>query len=132
MAEQEIVAGLTAAFESGDVEKLVSPLTEDVWVTMPPLPLEYQGREPAARFFSTVSFRPGRMIRYVATRANGQPALASYIRDPQTGLYPQWDRCADTVWEPCLSDYGIRQQRSADLWATAHVARIRSTDGEGS
>ena len=32
-------------------------------------------------------FRPGRSTRTVPTRANGQPALASYVRDPQTGLY---------------------------------------------
>jgi RNA polymerase sigma-70 factor (TIGR02960 family) len=86
-AELEIVTGLTAAFESGDVNKLVCLLTEDVWVTMPPMALEYQGRELAGRFFSTVSFRPGRSMRIVPTRANGQPALASYLRDPQTGLY---------------------------------------------
>ena len=86
-AEQEIVTRLTEAFETGDVDKLVSLLTEDVWVTMPPMPLEYQGRELAARFFGTVAFRPGRRTRYVATRANGQPALAAYVRDPTTGLY---------------------------------------------
>jgi RNA polymerase sigma-70 factor (TIGR02960 family) len=86
-AEQEIVARLTEAFESGEVQKLVALLTEDVWVTMPPMPLEYQGRELATRFFGTVIFRPGRIMRIVPTRANGQPALASYVLDPQTGLY---------------------------------------------
>jgi hypothetical protein len=69
------------------VDKLVILLTEDVWVTMPRMPLEYQGRQPARRFFSIVSFRPGRTFRIVATRANRQPALAAYIRDPQTGLF---------------------------------------------
>jgi RNA polymerase sigma-70 factor (TIGR02960 family) len=86
-AEQQIVTRLTEAFETGDVDKLVSLLTEDVWVTMPPMPLEYQGRELAARFFGTVMFRPGRRTRFVATRANGQPALAAYLLDPTTGLY---------------------------------------------
>jgi RNA polymerase sigma-70 factor (ECF subfamily) len=85
--EREIVSRLAAAFESGDVDKLVSLLAEDVRVTMPPLPLEYQGREPVERFFRTTAFRPGRINRIVPTRANGQPALASYIRDPQTGLF---------------------------------------------
>jgi hypothetical protein len=32
----------------------------DVWVRMPPVPLEYQGRELARRFFSTIAFRQGR------------------------------------------------------------------------
>jgi RNA polymerase sigma-70 factor (TIGR02960 family) len=86
-SEQEIVARLTEAFETGNVDQLVSLLTEDVLVTMPPMPLEYQGRELAARFFGTVAFRPGRRTRFVATRANGQPALAAYVRDPTTGLY---------------------------------------------
>ncbi|HXW34055.1 MAG TPA: RNA polymerase subunit sigma-70 [Acidimicrobiales bacterium] len=85
--EQEIVRRLTEAFEVGDVEKLVQLLAEDVRVTMPPMPLEYRGREPAARFFSIVSFRPGRRIRIVEARANGQPAVAAYVRDPQTGLF---------------------------------------------
>ena len=44
---------------------------------MPPLPLEYVGREEARRFYAIVSARPGRR-RLVQTRANGQPALAFY------------------------------------------------------
>jgi RNA polymerase sigma-70 factor (ECF subfamily) len=32
-------------------------------------------------------FRPGHSMRIVPTRANRQPALAPYVRDPQTGLY---------------------------------------------
>jgi RNA polymerase sigma-70 factor (ECF subfamily) len=86
-AEQEIVDALAAAFESRDIEKLVSLLTEDVWVTMPPMALEYQGRDLARQFFQARSFRPGRTIRIVQSRANGQPAAASYVLDPQTGLY---------------------------------------------
>lgn len=52
---------------------------------MPPLPLEYQGRELAARFF-TLAFRPGHRYRLVATRANGQPAFGVYVRDRHTPL----------------------------------------------
>jgi RNA polymerase sigma-70 factor (ECF subfamily) len=33
-----------------------------------------------------VAFRDGRRYRMVATRANGQPAFAVYLRDPQTGV----------------------------------------------
>jgi RNA polymerase sigma-70 factor (ECF subfamily) len=51
---------------------------------MPPLPLEYQGRELAARFLTAVG--QGRSWRLVATRANGQPAFGFYIRDPQAGV----------------------------------------------
>jgi RNA polymerase sigma-70 factor (ECF subfamily) len=86
-AEQEIVARVTAAFEAGNVDELVALLAEDVSVTMPPIPGELKGREDAGRYFGKTLFRPGRSMRIVATRANGQPALASYVRDPQTGLY---------------------------------------------
>ena len=79
--EQQLVARLTQAFEAADVDGIVALLTEDAWLTMPPVPLEYQGRELAARFFS-LAFRPGRRYRLVATRANGQPAFGVYLRDP--------------------------------------------------
>jgi hypothetical protein len=53
---------------------------------MPPLPLEYQGRELAARFLTATAFRPGWTARLIPTRANGQPAFGFYVRDPQTGI----------------------------------------------
>jgi RNA polymerase sigma-70 factor (ECF subfamily) len=86
-AERKIVARVTTAFETGNVDELVALLTEDVSVTMPPVPGECEGREDAGRYFRMTLVRPGRSMRIVPTRANGQPALASYIRDPQTGLY---------------------------------------------
>jgi RNA polymerase sigma-70 factor (ECF subfamily) len=86
-AEREIVARVTAAFESGDADELVALLTHDVSVTMPPVPGECKGPEDAGRYFRQTSFRPGRSTRTVPTRANGQPVLATYVRDPHTGLY---------------------------------------------
>jgi RNA polymerase sigma-70 factor (TIGR02960 family) len=87
VAEQDIVARVTAAFETGNVDELLVLLTEDVSVTMPPIPGELEGREDAGRYFGKTFLRPGSATRVVPTRANGQPALASYVRDPQTGLY---------------------------------------------
>jgi RNA polymerase sigma-70 factor (TIGR02960 family) len=79
-AERELVSRLAAAFEANDVDAIVALLAEDVRLTMPPLPLEYVGRDEAARFYSVVATRPGRR-RIVQTRANRQPALAFYSRD---------------------------------------------------
>jgi RNA polymerase sigma-70 factor, ECF subfamily len=84
--EQRLLRRLVWAFEEGDVDALVALMTDDVWVRMPPAPLEYQGRQLAARFFATVAFRQGRRYRLAPTRANRQPALALYLRDPLTGL----------------------------------------------
>ena len=85
-AERELVARLTEAYDAGDVDSIVALLTEDVRLAMPPVPLEYQGRELAARFLTAVVFRQGRRYRLVATRANGQPAFGAYVRDPRTGI----------------------------------------------
>jgi RNA polymerase sigma-70 factor (TIGR02960 family) len=84
-AEQQLVVRLTRAFEESDVDGIVALLTEDAWLTMPPVPLEYQGRELATRFFTLV-FRPGRRYRLIATRANGQPAFGVYVGDPHTAM----------------------------------------------
>jgi RNA polymerase sigma-70 factor (TIGR02960 family) len=84
--EQELLARLTRAYEIGDVDGIVALLTDDVWVSMPPVPLEYQGRELAARFHTAVTFRQGRTYQLVATRANGQPAYCGYFRDPASGV----------------------------------------------
>ena len=80
--EQSLVQRFTRAYEAGDVDELVALLTEDAWLVMPPVPLQYQGRELAARFWTATAFRPGRSARLVPTRANGQPAFGLYIRDP--------------------------------------------------
>ena len=48
------------------MDGVVALLTDDAWLAMPPLPLEYQGRELAARFLTAVAFRHGRTYRLVA------------------------------------------------------------------
>jgi RNA polymerase sigma-70 factor (TIGR02960 family) len=86
-AERQLVDRLTRAFETADVDGIVALLTEDVWVTMPPLPLEYQGRDLAAQFLRATAFRPGWTVRLLGTRANGQPAFGFYAWDPQAGEF---------------------------------------------
>ena len=85
-AERELVARLTRAYDEGDVHGVVALLTDDVLLAMPPIPLEYQGRGPTARFLAVVAFREGRTYRLVPTRANGQPAFGIYVRDRHTGI----------------------------------------------
>jgi RNA polymerase sigma-70 factor (TIGR02960 family) len=79
--EQALVAKLVDAYQSGDVEVLVALLTEDVTVSMPPIPFEYHGRDAVARFFASVMGQ-GRLYDLVPTRANGQLACGAYIRTP--------------------------------------------------
>jgi RNA polymerase sigma-70 factor (ECF subfamily) len=59
----------------------VALLTEDAWLTMPPEPLEYQGRAAIAEFFRTRPHWKTRVARLVPTRANNQPAFGYYRTD---------------------------------------------------
>jgi RNA polymerase sigma-70 factor (TIGR02960 family) len=83
-AEDAIVASFVSAYESADVNALVALLTDDVFISMPPMPLEYEGRHLAAQFFGAI-FGAGRKFELVRTRANGQPALGAYLVAP-TGI----------------------------------------------
>ncbi|HEX3803066.1 MAG TPA: sigma-70 family RNA polymerase sigma factor [Solirubrobacteraceae bacterium] len=85
--ERELVRQLTLAYEAGDTDALVSLMTDDVWLRMPPVPLEYHGRDRTRRFFEVVVFTPGREFRMLPTRANGQPAMGMYLKDPATGMF---------------------------------------------
>jgi RNA polymerase sigma-70 factor (TIGR02960 family) len=79
--ERAVAARFAEAFEGGDVDAVVAMLTDDAWLRMPPIPLEYQGREASGHFLRTVAFRGTRRYRLVPTRANGQPAFGAYLCD---------------------------------------------------
>jgi RNA polymerase sigma-70 factor (TIGR02960 family) len=83
-SEQAIVAKFVSAWESADLDALVALLTDDVFISMPPMPFEYEGRDVVARFCASL-FRAGRRFDLVPTRANGQPSFGAYLRAP-TGI----------------------------------------------
>jgi RNA polymerase sigma-70 factor (ECF subfamily) len=90
-SEEAIVAKFVSAWESADLDALVALLADDVFMSMPPMPFEYQGRDVVARFCASI-FRAGRRFDLVPTRANGQPAFGAYLRAPDgishgIGLY---------------------------------------------
>jgi RNA polymerase sigma-70 factor (ECF subfamily) len=59
--------------------------------------LEYRGIDAASRFFAAVTLRPGRSYRVVPTRANGQPAFATYQAEPHTGVYRAYGLLVVTI-----------------------------------
>jgi RNA polymerase sigma-70 factor (TIGR02960 family) len=83
-SEDALVAKFVSAYESADLEALVALLTDDAFISMPPMPFEYEGRDVVVRFCASL-FRAGRRFDLVPTRANGQPAFGAYLRDP-TGV----------------------------------------------
>jgi RNA polymerase sigma-70 factor (TIGR02960 family) len=84
--ERELVGRFASAVESGDVDGVVTLLTDDAWLTMPPQPLEYQGHGAIATFLHDRAARRGRPLRLASTRANGQPAFGCYLADAQTAI----------------------------------------------
>jgi RNA polymerase sigma-70 factor (ECF subfamily) len=81
----EIVGGYMEALEQGDVEAMVSMLSEDASWSMPPMPLWYQGHEAIAGFLRA---GPSKVRwRHLPTRANGQLAVGCYAWDEDRGVY---------------------------------------------
>ncbi|HEY5273556.1 MAG TPA: hypothetical protein VIJ34_10010 [Acidimicrobiales bacterium] len=68
-----------SAYESDDLGALVAVLTDDVFMSMPPMSLEYVGRDLVTQFCSLI-FGSGRQFDLIETRANGQPAFGAYVR----------------------------------------------------
>ncbi len=90
-SEDEVVAKFVVAWENADVDSLVTMLTDDVFMSMPPIPFEYEGKDVVARFSANI-FEAGRRFDLVPTRANGQPAFGAYLRSADgtshgVGLY---------------------------------------------
>ena len=83
--ERELIGRFAAALERGDADDLVSLLTDDAWLTMPPQPFEYQGAPAIAEFLRDRERVVGR-LRLVPTRANGQPAFGCYVPDAHAAI----------------------------------------------
>ena len=83
--ERDIVGRFADAVEAGDVDGMVSLLTDDAWLTMPPEPYEYQSPTAIGAFLRGREVARGAM-RLVPTRANGQPAFACYVPSAQAEI----------------------------------------------
>ncbi|SEL90768.1 sigma-70 family RNA polymerase sigma factor [Streptacidiphilus jiangxiensis] len=79
--EEALVARFVTAYEAADLEALVGLFTDDVFMSMPPIPFEYEGRALVRRFLAGL-FGAGRTFDLLPTRANGQPAFGAYLRTP--------------------------------------------------
>ena len=117
--ERRLIEAYVDAFTTHDVDKLVAILSEDVWLKMPPLPLEYHGRDAAIGFFQAVVHPRSRPLRLVHTRANGCPASGIYAHDPATGpgVRPVWSWWS--LGRPDHRDHPLRGRRDGELRAAA-------------
>ncbi len=82
---REIVASYTDAMQRGDVDAVVSMLTEDATWSMPPMPRWYHGHEAIVGFLTEYPLRE--RWRHVPTRASGQLAVGCYMWDAERESY---------------------------------------------
>jgi RNA polymerase sigma-70 factor (TIGR02960 family) len=78
-----LVARFVEAYEAADIDGLVALLTDDVFMAMPPLPLEYRGRDAVAAFFARI-FASGRRSLVTTSANGGQPAFGVFSGDGET------------------------------------------------
>ena len=83
---RDIAGSFVETVENGDIDGLVALLTDDAWLTMPPLPHAYQGRDAIGGFLRGAAARRGAPMRLVPTRANTQPAFGCYLPVADTGV----------------------------------------------
>jgi RNA polymerase sigma-70 factor (TIGR02960 family) len=76
--EQRLVQGYVEAFQARDLRRFAQLLTQDVVLTMPPLPLRYAGREAVTAFYAAVSYASPDEFTFLPTHANRQPAVGVY------------------------------------------------------
>jgi len=84
--ERELVGSFVETVENGDIGGMLALLTDDAWLTMPPLPHAYQGRDAIGAFLRGAEERRGAPMSLVPTRANTQPAFGCYLPVPDTGV----------------------------------------------
>jgi RNA polymerase sigma-70 factor, ECF subfamily len=84
---RELVERYVSAWERQDVDAVVEMLAEDVTFTMPPLASWFQGRESVRTFLEGWPLSGAWRWRPIATRANGQPAVAYYAWDEAEHAY---------------------------------------------
>ena len=84
--ERHLAGRFAAAVEGGDTDAVLTLLTSDAWLTMPPEPYQYQGPAAIAAFLRHRAALRGAPLRLVPTRANTQPAFGCYLPCAQTPL----------------------------------------------
>lgn len=80
--QRAVIDRYQRAFEDADLDALRTLLTQDVVLEMPPVLNWYVGPDAYVAFIARVFAMRGKDWRLRPTSANGQPALAAYVRTP--------------------------------------------------
>ncbi|MGQ4376399.1 sigma-70 family RNA polymerase sigma factor [Streptomyces sp. SAS_267] len=85
--QRAVIDRYLRAFEDADLDALRALLTQDVVLEMPPVLNWYVGPDAYVAFIARVFAMRGTDWRLRPTTANGQPALAAYVRAPGDDTY---------------------------------------------
>jgi RNA polymerase sigma-70 factor (ECF subfamily) len=86
-SEKRLTERFADALSVRDIDALVSLLTDDAWLAMPPAPHEYHGLPAILRFLEVSgAWRGGRQMRMVPAGVNRQPAFECYLDGAAAGL----------------------------------------------
>jgi RNA polymerase sigma-70 factor, ECF subfamily len=124
---REIVDHFMDAWESADVERLTSLLTDDCVMAMPPQAEWFNGRDAVAEFLPRGPLQAGHRWKLIPTHASGQPALAAYYSDGDGPLH------AEGIIVLTLTDGGEVSEftsfRNPDLFAKFGLPRTMDPEG---
>ena len=123
--ERDLVDRFTRAYQAGDVAGVVALLTEDIAVTMPPLPLEYHGRESGRRV-PRRHRAPPRPQDPHRPDPGQWPARVRPLRPGPAGRYLPRGRAARPYpqrWQYLRHDR-LRHQRAPAIRSPPHPARM--------
>src|SRR6476659_2165993 len=84
--ERNLLATFSDAVEAGDTARLLTLLSSDARVTMPPQPGELIGHEAIGVYLDHGAEVRGAPLQLRPTRANGQPAFGCYLRSQPWGM----------------------------------------------
>jgi RNA polymerase sigma-70 factor (TIGR02960 family) len=78
--ERDLARRFADAYVAADIDRVLSLLTDDAWLSMPPAPHQYHGLEAIRSFLAaSFAFRGERGVYLLPGKANNQPCLASYL-----------------------------------------------------
>jgi RNA polymerase sigma-70 factor (ECF subfamily) len=102
-----LVERFVAAWEQDDVDAVVSLLTEDARLVMPPLPSWFRGRDQVAESLRRYGLSGAERWRLLPASANGQAAAAAYT----------WDERAGAFTAHCVNVLTVRGSRIEEITA---------------
>lgn len=101
---QAIVQRFATALQDGDAQGLIALLTEDVTWSMPPLAGWYCGLDPVTDFAVQVPLGSCGSWRSRSITANGQPAIALYLRGDDDDEHLAWSITVFTLRDGRIAD----------------------------